>query len=357
MPVHARVSCEIMLASVCNMSCIYCLAGDSPRSKMDRATAKKAIELFLYLSEGATDLEMVFTGGEPLLNQEVLLLLLEYTTELAELSGIRTSFVLKTNGTLLNRRLLDYLRAFHVRTVVSIDGSPESHNSYRVLPRGRPTQARVMQNLRRLIKAEIEYVASMTVHPNLSRRITANIKYLFDSGIRCIDFGPAYGTVDWSNTQAKAFSAAMQKVAQIIRKAAERGVVLQVGPLYKNSEHQNGMLANVWGCHAASSHLAFLPDGTISGCSSLAMLASRFPNLIIGNVERGIDDTRLQHLLKQAQGSIADRPACTECSASDNCYGGCLAINLAETGYPRRLPFFYCECMRSLPGAIASAWD
>ncbi|HKZ39484.1 MAG TPA: radical SAM protein, partial [Candidatus Hodarchaeales archaeon] len=357
MPAFQHVSCEMMLASFCNLSCKYCIAGKLHPSKMDINTARKAIELFVYLAEGASDLEVVFTGGEPLLAQEVFIFLLSHTTALCDSIRMKPHFILKTNGTIITDTLVQYLKDFRVRTVVSIDGRADFHDSCRMSRKGEATQNLVMRNLSRLESKGIECVASMTVVPEFSNQIVDNTRYLLGNGIRKVDIGPAYGTVTWSNEEIKRLTDSLLQIAEIIKASRMNGEDVEIGPLYKDSDHQDGALADTWGCHACSSNLAFLPEGDISGCSSLAMLSPKHPELIIGNVENGVDQPSLDAVLHLVQASLSYRPICKKCNSAENCSGGCLAINLSEKEMPHIPPNFYCACIGILPKALRLAWN
>jgi len=130
-----------------------------------------------------------------------------------------------------------------------------------------------------------------------------------------------------------------------------------VGPLYRFSEHLGGVLKDSWGCHAASTNLAFMPNGQIVGCSSLAMLATQYPELIIGDVVAGIYTDALNRFLELAQAGLQRRPYCQRCEAAPNCTGGCLAINLSQNGTYFFPPSFYCRTISIIPTAWSYAWD
>lgn len=145
-------------------------------------------------------------------------------------------------------------------------------------------------------------------------------------------------------------------VAGYVREVHNKGGNLDVGPFYRESEHIGGILADCWGCHAASTHLAFLPNGQITGCSVLAMMANRFPELILGDVFGGIEQQAVDHMIGLAQAIVEQRSLCHECHAASNCTGGCLAINYATTGIPLLPPPIYCSIIAAIPTAWQKAW-
>jgi len=145
-------------------------------------------------------------------------------------------------------------------------------------------------------------------------------------------------------------------VAAYAKGVRESGGVLEVGPLYRDSEHTGSQLCNSWGCGAASTNLAFLPEGQITGCSALAMLLPRFPVLLLGDVMRGLDGDAVTQLLSLAQAGPEHRLKCQKCSAATDCAGGCLAINYAESSSAFLPPDFYCQTISAIPKAWATLW-
>ena len=134
------------------------------------------------------------------------------------------------------------------------------------------------------------------------------------------------------------------------------GKYIDIVPLNIDSEHIGGVLTDCWGCGAGLKQLAFLPNGKITGCSSLAMLAHKFPNFIIGDVDYGLNEIALNNLQKQCQANLKDRDLCQICETAVNCTGGCSAINYAVNGEPFTTPSFYCRTIQSISNHWSIAW-
>jgi len=145
-------------------------------------------------------------------------------------------------------------------------------------------------------------------------------------------------------------------VAGYMREVNSKDYQIDVGPLYRESEHVGGILSDRWGCQAASTNLAFLPNGQVTGCSALAMLISRFPELVLGDVFDGLNQLGIDHLLRLAQARGQDRPACQGCHVAVNCTGGCLAINYSTSGLALTPPDVYCQTISTIPEAWRRAW-
>lgn len=342
-----------MLTTKCNMNCRYCIAHDLISCSLTFEIGCKIIDLFLFLANGARNIEFVFTGGEPLLEKDLMKKLIFYAKDKCTNSAVKLFFTVKTNGLILDDDLLEFFLNIDAKIVISIDGYSEIHNLNRISNNGRNTHHLIRKNIIRLLKNKINCIASLTVHPNLSDNILKSVLYLQNIGIESLDVGPAYGTVNWTKENIKMFLNSLKNITSYLKTTNEKGINLEIGPFYKHTEHKYNQLKGVWGCGAAESNLAFLPDGKITGCSALAMLINKYPNLILGNIDDGINKSLLKEFLKLSQAKLSKRKLCKNCGISDNCAGGCLAINLSENGSPLTPPNFYCQTI----SLISETWD
>ncbi len=353
---YERLTCELMLTSACNMRCTYCIASGLNYGTMGVETGQKAIDMFVSMSTGAKLLEFVFTGGEPLLDFSSLKHLALYARNEADNAEIETSLLLKTNGLLLNQEMIDFIIRSNIKVIVSIDGTAAVHNKYRKSSNKEGTHHVVANNIESLLLHGVSCVASYTIHPSESRSILVNVRYLYELGVRNIDIGPAYGSVIWNNRNIIDLIRSLRDIANFVREIRELGGILEIGPIYQESEHVGGILSDHWGCGAGLDKLAFLPNGQIAGCSSLAMLTPSFPELIIGDVNVGLDNLSLCSLQQKSQATIDDRYSCQRCETAANCAGGCLAINYAVSGSPFSPPPFYCKTIHAISNAWGIAW-
>lgn len=324
---------------------------------MSEEVATRAIDLFMFLADGAKTAEIIFTGGEPLLRFQCLRSIVNYVDQVAKEHAISYQLVLKTNGTITTSEIVDFLCDAPWRVVVSIDGSAESHDRNRRDSLGRPTWDVAVAALSALMQRGVECVASMTVHPNSCSTVLRDVRALQKLGVNRIDVGPVYGTVQWSEFQSQQFAESIGELALLMRDEFTNGGFLEIGPIYRDSEHVGNQMRNIWGCKAGLSNLAFLPDGSIAGCSALAMLTPGFPDLILGDVWKGLNDHAVTRLRRNAGATLHSRPQCKRCPTRNNCAGGCLAINYSTTRMPLHPPQFYCETIAAIPKAWKLAWS
>jgi cyclic pyranopterin phosphate synthase len=109
---------RISLTPRCNLRCVYCLPPQNPPGLSDRNRLLSPGEIVLIV-EAAAELgvrRVRFTGGEPLLRQE----LIEIVARVAEIPGIE-DISLSTNGILLEKKAKQLAEAGLNRVNISLD--------------------------------------------------------------------------------------------------------------------------------------------------------------------------------------------------------------------------------------------
>jgi uncharacterized protein len=130
--------------SRCNLSCTYCyvyeMADQAWRHMPKRMSEDVAHNAVQRIAEHARDhglagVDIILHGGEPLLAGA------EWLADLTETLHTRVpskvSVALQTNGTLLDRPMLEMLKACHVQVGVSLDGDAEATGRHRRYSSGR----------------------------------------------------------------------------------------------------------------------------------------------------------------------------------------------------------------------------
>ncbi|MBU5460051.1 radical SAM protein [Anaerostipes sp. MSJ-23] len=138
-----------VLTNACNMCCVYCQAQDSAKEKkgkMDRETAKKAVDIALQSPNQYLTFE--FQGGEPLLNFEIIKFIVEYSQEKKNDKVITYSLV--TNTLLLQEEMLDFFEKYPISVSTSLDGDQKIYDGNRPQITGEGTFRFVSSNIRKM---------------------------------------------------------------------------------------------------------------------------------------------------------------------------------------------------------------
>jgi radical SAM protein with 4Fe4S-binding SPASM domain len=113
--------------SRCNLYCLHCYSSSQPNQNCEELTTDQAKKLLSQLVEVNCPV-VLFSGGEPLLRNDLFELLAE-----AKRLGLRT--VISSNGTLIDEAAARQLADAGVSYVgISIDGTEEFHDKFRRSP-------------------------------------------------------------------------------------------------------------------------------------------------------------------------------------------------------------------------------
>ncbi len=153
----------------CNLSCRYCyylekqhLYADVPQHLMTEETLEHFIQTYI---EAQTADEVLFTwhGGEPLL-RPLSFYKKAVTLQQKYANGRRIANALQTNGTLLTEDWTRFLAENHWLVGVSIDGTQEMHDAFRINRQGRPSWVKVRRGIDLLNRFGVEWNAMAVVN-------------------------------------------------------------------------------------------------------------------------------------------------------------------------------------------------
>jgi len=132
---YPLISCTINVTENCNLACKYCFTWGKTKRKLPLEIGKQAIDFMYEMKDPKADhYEISFWGGEPLLEFEMIKKLINYAEKKF---GSKVIFGGTTNGILLDEYKLKYLRDHRAKMMISLDGTKEYHDKYRVFPDGR----------------------------------------------------------------------------------------------------------------------------------------------------------------------------------------------------------------------------
>lgn len=165
----------LMLAQGCNYACRQCpipgLAAHYGEHLLTFEAAVAGIRLWQsHLEDWPDDNDpyfLIFYGGEPLLNAEVLERLLVYVAAEKRFGRLHRNvqLMLVTNGSLLDERLAKQLAAHNVLVAIGLDGPPEHNDQQRITAHGDPTYAQIERAIHLLLNSGVRTVASVACTP------------------------------------------------------------------------------------------------------------------------------------------------------------------------------------------------
>ncbi len=118
----------------CNFNCWYCYENHTGNSRMSEDILERTKKAISWVLTEYPFLDLMFFGGEPLLEFErIVKPIMEYTRKAATEKAKGYSISFTTNGFLITRKMAEYFREFNIGSLqITLDGDRESHNKTRV---------------------------------------------------------------------------------------------------------------------------------------------------------------------------------------------------------------------------------
>jgi len=170
------------VTTACNMNCSYCYAPPHDAEPMSKKIGRKALELGAKITNGSCGI--VFFGGEPLLQKDLIYDLVDYSHYLERTRAGRFHFKITTNGVLLDDAFLKFSIDNDILVAMSFDGVAQAHDQHRRFPDGSPTFDFLHRRLEKLIASRPYACILLVINPDTVRYLCESISMLLDMGCK-----------------------------------------------------------------------------------------------------------------------------------------------------------------------------
>jgi len=313
---------------LCNLNCKYCYNEDVRDPIMRDETLNRIIQqTFQYANRnhGERLVSFIWHGGEPML---VKIPFYEKVVELQKKynGGAKYNNSIQTNGVLINDQWLKFFKKNDFSVSISIDGTKEYHDRYRVDKMGRGSFDRVVEAIKKVQDAEIPLGACVVVskanidHTEEIYDFLAELKVSFNVipmnrsggakdnflnlGLHEDEYGDA-----WIKMYDKWFD-------------SDEKYVYCSDFVFKTRSILAGRPADCIGLQNCSdTNISIDPVGDVFACATL----SGSQDTKYGNI---VDQDLVEIMNSQTAQSYREReidPHCAKCKWQHVCHGGCLA--------------------------------
>ncbi|MBN2578911.1 MAG: radical SAM protein [Pirellulales bacterium] len=341
-------SLSLMVTHACNLRCDYCYTGRKSDSAMSAEVSRAAIDRALRSIERDGMFELVFFGGEPLFEADLIADLIEYAKRQCRAGGYALHVHLTTNGTLSSGAAWTILTRPEITVHVSHDGLPEVHDRHRRTADGRGTSEAVLATLARLQKSRNDGGVVMVLRPDTVESFSQGIRFLRGHGVRQIT-----PTLDlwtrWSPEDAARLETALVRAADVWREGLpECGVSWFDEKAARLAGFPPALTAR---CGFGDGEVAVAPSGNLYPCERL--IGEDLPDNPMRLPGSALEDTAFPP--QPAPGR--NNEACTACGIQSQCNTTCRCANYVRTGDVRRPDGLLCLLDRVLYRETARILD
>ncbi len=207
------------LTRQCNLDCIYCYFPNKGNKSITKEIIDSVIEqYFKFLTKGIHEVRFLLSGGEPLLEKELVFYIIKKGASEAKKYGKEISYTLDSNGVLLTKQIVERLQPYHVYIMSSIDGDTKIHDSQRPFRNsGHGSHSIVVNNVANALEklGNGNVAVRYTILPNRAQYLYETFQYFFKFGFKIIDFAPNY-EVEWKNKDIDIYMSEIYKVVKFI---------------------------------------------------------------------------------------------------------------------------------------------
>lgn len=164
------ISLYLLISQSCNMGCIYCLNGtntyqSNKRLMMSEEVAFKSLERCLESICPQGYLEVIFFGGEPLLNWPLAKDIILYCENSLKENhaGKQIKYHFTSNLSFVPADLIEWATRYNITFLCDVDGPRHIHNRCRPFKNGSPSYDIIIRNIDRLVRAGLPVMLRTTV--------------------------------------------------------------------------------------------------------------------------------------------------------------------------------------------------
>jgi uncharacterized protein len=347
-------SLVLNVTNKCNLHCTYCYEPDGAKYgpapvRMEWDTARASVD-FLFEKAGRNrEVNIVFFGGEALLNFKLMKQVVEYAENKGVVAGKKVDFSITTNGTLLVDEIIDFLQRHLFGVTISIDGPKEIHDRRRFFLTNTGEQKgsydQIMGRVKRLLERYTArpIVARVTVTKG-AVEIVRIYEHLNSLGFFEVGFSPvtAKPGLDYGLGAAD-----LREVLAGFKELGATYVERALRSQYTGFSNLSTMMTDL---HLGTNKM--FPCGAGLGLLDVdgngdVYLCHRFPGNEehkYGSVKEGIEYDRLTEFVNSVQ--VGNKPVCQTCWIRGICGGGCYHEALQEFGEAALPNLHYCVFLR-----------
>lgn len=321
----------------CNLDCSYCFV-EKFKSEMSYETIEKTINHIFNTAKlrNLHSVDLKFAGGEPTLSVAKMEYFHSLLSEKLNKHNIKLFTAVLSNGTILNDKLLAFLKRPNVGIGISLDGfGAESHDIYRVYKKtGKGSWDKIMNSFKIFKENDIVPYIMATISQESCQTLPDLVKWVFTNNYRTRLSVVRQPNNIWDSTISGAV--AYKELTDAMNEAFEKAFLELEKEDYqfdvRNSLHicelqfENPTYTAC--CGIGSSHIVIQDDGRLASCPMTIRETNIEPS------DDLISATRKTFPYYSASRNNSEEKNCLDCQWFPVCVSGCPVTNNRMKGTP-----------------------
>ncbi len=321
-----------LLTSACNFKCKYCFVESRiekhDNTFMSNETAEKGIQLLNRNVEKEYTTTIIFYGGEPFLNFDVMKYIVNRTQEL----GMNVKYNVVSNGSIMNTEIIDFIKKHKLEIGISIDGLENTNDEMRIDSNNNGTYNKIISTISELSQNEINFGVSCTISKHNIDKIDEIVSILEQYNIKGMGYNlPAEnGNIIVSEVEKQVIVKNLLKAEDIIfeKRIFEERVI--------NRRLKSFVEKKKWikDCAGYGHQIAITPKGQVGVCHGLWPDEINQKENTYYELDVNYEGKITEHPIWQEwfNRTPFNMPQCWNCEAISLCGGGCAKNSFLRTG-------------------------
>jgi len=316
----------------CNLACTYCYTIEDGVSKkrLPLEYMERVVDEMRDLPTRSSTFE--FHGGEPTMAMSDIQKITEYASRQYAQVDKKIAFSIQTNGYNLRENICDFLAEHNFVVRVSLDGTSDTHDDFRLDQRGKGSHSGVVKGIRRLQMRGVPVHAVCVVHEGNRQRMVEMYDAMNKLNVASIRFLPVFKTGKAGNeswlTGDKYFDSYFEVVRHIAALGRQGKTVtplpnLLAGEIGSLRSFRREYMCMRNPCGAGINMVTIDVNGDIYPCEEMVGK----PEFLVGNIAKvGIREIAETSPIVEAlrQRHVDEIEECSTCTWKQMCHGGCV---------------------------------
>lgn len=346
------------VTQACNLRCKYCFVQQAPRT-MTYEECRDAVHFVAQNAQIQGDKPSInYFGGEPTLMWDTIIAPL--TEYIRKTYGKDFSISMTSNGVLLDKERLEWMKENDIGLLFSIDGDKPTQDLNRPLQSGESSFDMLKDKIPLILKHYPNMTFRATVDHDNAKDMLHNYQFAIAQGYNNVFMIPNVFS-GWTDAEKQALKDGVGLIADVEMMRLREGKKIVLNPLAESigkimrinkAEKENAFRDQAkdhpaFGrCGMGANRFASVgPSGVLYSCQELVGNDNHGKEFIIGNIYTGVDEQRRWDIINRFDPrnviSTSGKP-CKNCKLNRICEGGCVINNYFATGDLNIMPEIMC---------------